>query len=182
MRREKRQVSYETLARITSEVSGARKMERVAEKVVKTLTQELGLKGCALLLLDRRSKELELAASHGLSRRYQEKGPLSATRSIAESLGEHPVAIYDVAEDPRLQYPREAAVEGIASILSVPVRLRGKPVGVLRLYTAEPWEFSFGDITFVQAVAQILALVLDNLRVAGAYKTALEALKGARAA
>jgi signal transduction protein with GAF and PtsI domain len=182
MRREKSQVSYETLARITNEVSSARKLERVAEKVVKALTQELGLKGCALLLLERRSKRLELAAAHGLSRRYLEKGPISAVRSIAESLGDEPVAIYEVAEDPRLQYPREAQVEGIASILSVPVRLRGRSLGVLRLYTAEPWEFSFADITFVQAVAQILALVLDNLRVAGAYKTALEALKGLRAA
>ena len=37
--------------------------------------------------------------------------------NIAKSREEGPVAIYDVSDDPRLQYPEEAKKEGIASIL-----------------------------------------------------------------
>lgn len=41
-----------------------------------------------------------------------DKGPVSAIRSIASSLEDRqPVAIYDVTDDPRIQYP-EAAVKG----------------------------------------------------------------------
>jgi hypothetical protein len=58
--------------------------------------------------------------------------------------------------------------------------LRGKALGVLRLYTAEPWEFSMQDITFVAAIAEMIALVLDNIRTTNAYKTSIDVLKTMR--
>jgi signal transduction protein with GAF and PtsI domain len=182
MRKGRKEINYETLGRISQIISSTKNLGKVAQNIVTTMTEELALKGCALMLLNRRSKKLEVAASHGLSQEYLTKGPLSATRSIAKSLSDGPVAIYKVGEDPRLQYPKEAVKEGIASILSVPVMLRGKPLGVLRLYTADHWEFKMQDLVFVQAVAEIIALVLDNIRVTGAYKNSLDALKSLRAA
>ncbi len=182
MRKGRKEINYETLGRISNIISSSKRLDKVTQLIVTTLSEELSLKGCALWLLNRRNKKLEVAAAHGLSQEYLNKGPLSAARSIAESLSEGPVAIYNVAEDPRLQYPQEAVKEGIRSILSVPVMLRGKPQGVLRLYTAEPWEFKMQDLTFIQAVAEIVALVLDNIRMAGAYKTSIEVLKTLRAA
>jgi GAF domain-containing protein len=82
-----------------------------------------------------------------------------------------------VEDDPRLQYPQAATAEGIASIVSVPIMLRGKPLGALRLYSAQPWEVSQTEMTFLQAIAEIIALALDNLRLTHAYKTAIEVLK-----
>ena len=46
------------------------------------------------------------------------KGPVSALSLIAQSLEDGSVAIYDVTDDPRIQYPEEAKKEGIGSILS----------------------------------------------------------------
>ncbi|MEW5914722.1 MAG: GAF domain-containing protein [Thermodesulfobacteriota bacterium] len=176
------EITYQTLGEICDLISSADKLVRVAQLTVAQLQAKMGLKGCALMLLNRRTRQLEMAASEGLSQSYLSKGPLSASKSIADSLKEGPVAIFDVRDDPRLQYPEEARREGIASILSVPLVLRGRPLGVLRLYTAEPWEFTLADVNSVQAVALILALVLDGLRVAGAYKTSVEALKVLRPA
>ena len=177
---ETNQFNYQTLADICDMISGQRSMKSAAQAIVAYFTSELGLKGAACMLLNRRSKKLEIAASKGLSAFYLNKGPLSATKSISASISDGPVAIFNVRDDPRLQYPDEANREGIQSILSVPMVLRGRPIGVLRLYTAEPWEFSMDQINFVQAVAQMLALVVDNMRVAGAYKTSIEVLKELR--
>lgn len=171
------QINYQTLGEICDIISSAKNMAKVSQLTVTHLSKELGLKGCALMLLNRRTRKLEIAASQGLSAFYLNKGPISAHKSIAASLSEGPVAIHNVRDDPRLQYPEEANREGIESILSVPLILRGKPLGVLRLYTAEPWEFTMADVNFAQAVALMLALVLDSLRIAGAYKTSLEVLK-----
>ncbi|MBU1740349.1 MAG: GAF domain-containing protein [Proteobacteria bacterium] len=170
-------VNYETLRRVSEAISSAQELDDVSQQIVHSLQQALNLKGCALLLWDRKSDELIIAAASGLSQRYLKKGPISARKSIAASLRDGPVAIYDVEDDPRLQYPLEAKVEGISSILSVPVILRGRPLGVLRLYTAEPWEFSEQDIIFGQAVAEIVALVLDNVRLYKGMKSSIEALK-----
>ncbi|KIX14723.1 GAF domain-containing protein [Dethiosulfatarculus sandiegensis] len=180
MRKGKNVINYETLGAISHIISSASDMVDVCHHVVSQLTTALELKGCAILLLNRTSRELEVAASNGLSQEYLHKGPLSALKSITASLEEGPVAIYDVSDDPRIQYPEAAEEEGIASILSVPIMLRGKVLGVLRLYTGEPWEFSMQDITFVAAIAEMIALVLDNIRTTHAYKTSIDVLKTMR--
>lgn len=180
MRKTKRELNYQTLGEITDIISSARDMIEVAPRVVETLSRTMGLKGAALLLLNKKTGELENGASFGLSQRYLDKGPISSAKSIADSLRDGPVAIHNVEEDPRLQYPREAVIEGIKSILSVPIILRGKPLGVIRLYTEEEWEFHNQDLVFAQAVASIIALVLDNMRMTHAYKTSIDALKGLR--
>jgi signal transduction protein with GAF and PtsI domain len=180
MRMTKGEISYESLSAICDSISSAQDLADVGYHVVRQLTGALGLKGCSLMLLDHRTKELQIGAAYGLSDRYLHKGPISALKSIAQSLEEGPVAIYNVSDDPRLQYPKEAEQEGIKSILSVPMVLRGRPLGVLRLYTAEPWEFTMQDLTFVTAIALMVGLVLDNLRATNAYKTSLDVLKHMR--
>ncbi len=177
MRKKVKELNYETLGKISAIISSMKDLGNASEHIVHTLVQAWGLKGCALLLLNRRSNKLEVAASAGLSETYLSKGPISAERSIAASLSEGPVAIHDVEDDPRLQYPGEAVKEGIKSIVSVPMVLRGKPLGALRLYSAEPWETTMAELTFLQAIAEIVALVVDNLRISHAYKTSIEVLK-----
>lgn len=180
MRKGKSIINYQTLGQISEIISSSTDMDDVCHHVVAQLTNALDLKGASLMLLNWQTKELEVAASNGLSQEYLDKGPLSGLKSIAESLDQGPVAIYDVTDDPRLQYPTQAEKEGIASILSVPIKLRGRVLGVLRLYTAEPWEFTMEDITFVAAIAEMIALVLDNIRTTNAYKTSIEVLKNLR--
>lgn len=173
-------INYETLSQISHMVSSSRDMDDVATHIVHSLVDVLDLKGCALMLLDRGTDELHVAASHGLSDTYLNKGPLSALQSIAESLKEGPTAIYDVNDDPRLQYPKAAVAEGIKSIMSVPIIIRDKPIGVLRLYTHTPWDFTDQDMIFTQAVAEIIGLVLDNLRMYKGLKSSIDVLKELR--
>jgi GAF domain-containing protein len=74
------------------------------------------------------------------------------------------VAIFDVTDDPRIQYPDAARKEGIASILSVPIYVRGEIIGAMRVYTGEPWEFTLEDVNLVQALAQIAGVLIDMCR------------------
>jgi len=140
----------------------------------------LEVKGCALFLVNRRSEELELAAAFGLSRNYLNKGPVSAIKSIAATFRDGPVAIAEVADDPRIQYPAEARKEGIASILSVPMIIHGNAIGALRIYTATPAEFTIDDVTFAQAIAQLAALAIDSSRLRLGLKNSIEILKTMR--
>ena len=156
----KQLISYETLIRFTNAISHSRDPEEVVLMTVEGIKTALDVKGCALFIINREKNELELAASHGLSDEYINKGPLSSLQSIAQVLADEPVAIYDVANDPRIQYPEAAKKEGISSILSVPVIARGELIGALRVYTSEPWEFTLEDVSFVQALAQIAGMAI----------------------
>jgi len=160
----KQLINYETLLKVTKAMSMSTKPEEVVQLTVDSVKASLEIKGCALFLIDPKKNVLEVAASCGLSSEYLRKGPLSSIRSIGQSLTEGPVAIYDVADDPRIQYPQAAKKEGIASILAVPIYSRGNVIGSMRVYSAEPWEFTLEDVNFVQALAQIAGVLIDMCR------------------
>ncbi len=178
----KQLINYETMIRITKGISHSRDPEEVVLITVEGIKTALDAKGCALFLINRKTRELEMAASYGLSDRYINKGPLSALQSIAQSLEDGPVAIFDVSDDPRIQYSEEAKEEGIASILSVPIITRGKLAGALRVYTSEPWEFTLEDVNFVQALAQIAGMAIEMSRLYQGQKEAIDILKSMREA
>ena len=124
-------LNYETLIKVTRSLSKVKDPETIIQMTVESVTSALGLKGCALFLMNRKSNELEVAASSGLSDDYLNKGTVSALHSIAASLKDGPVAVYDVSDDPRIQYPEAAQKEGIASILSVPIFVGDERLGFL---------------------------------------------------
>jgi len=178
---EKPVINYETLIRITKAISTIRDPEEIVLVTVEGVTHALNVKGCTLFLFSPKSDELKLAGSYGLSDEYLDKGPISSLRSIASSLQDgQPVAIFDVADDPRIQYPEAALKEGIASILSVPIISGDKAIGCVRVYTAEPWEFTLNDVNFLQAVAQIVGMALEMCRVNRGFKDSIDILKTMR--
>lgn len=176
----KQLINYETMVRIAKGISHSKDPEEVVLMTVEGIKTALDAKGCALFLINRKTHELEIAGSYGLSDKYVNKGPLSALQSIAQSLEEGPVAIYDVSDDPRIQYPEEATEEGIVSILSVPVIIHGKLAGALRVYTSEPWEFTLDDVNFVQAIAQIVGMAIEMSRLYQGQKETIDILKSMR--
>ena len=173
-------LNYETLSTVTKAISHSKNPEEVALMTVESVKTVLDAKGCTLFLINRKTNELELAASYGLSDEYLNKGPISALRSIAQSSEEGPVAIYDVMDDPRIQYPEEARKEGIASLLSAPIVVGGKLIGAMRVYTSEPWEFSMDDLNIVQALAQMAGMAINMARYVKGYKSSIDVLKSMR--
>ncbi len=105
----------------------------ITENIVKLIN----VKACTIFLLDKIQNKLDVSASYGLSETYLRKGPLDADKSIAETLDGKIVLIQDTSNDPRIQYPEEAKREGIASVLSVPMTVKGQIIGVLRIYISE---------------------------------------------
>lgn len=175
---EKPTINYETLVRITKAISTIQDPEEVVLITVEGVTHALNVKGCALFLFSEKSDELRLAGYYGLSNEYIDKGPISAIRSIASSLQDRqPVAIYDVTDDPRIQYPEAAVKEGIASILSTPIIIGDQLVGCMRVYTAEPWEFTLSDVNFVQAVAQVVGMGMEMCRVNKGLRESIDILE-----
>ena len=172
----KQLINYETLLKITKAMSMSRDPEKVVLLTVESIKTALDIKGCALFLVNPKSDELEVAASCGLSKEYLNKGPVSSLKSISQSLQEGPVAIYDVADDPRIQYPEAAKDEGIASILSVPIVVRGNVIGAMRVYTSQKWEFTLEDVNFVQALAQMAGMLIDMCRLYEGQNEMIEVL------
>jgi len=174
---ENQDLHYDTLCRVTAAVSQSKDPEKVFLLAVETLKTALGAKGCSLFLIDVKTEELGLAASAGLSQDYINKGPVKHMGSLKSSLEDGPLTIHNVAEDSRIQYPEQAVAEGIVSILSVPIKMHGRVEGIIRIYSAEPWDFALKDVNLLQAVAQITGMAIDLGRLYKGYDTSIEILK-----
>ena len=171
---------YDTIIKLTTAISQCKDPEEVALITAESVKTAFKAKGCSVFLVDRETNELGLVASSGLSREYLTKGPIHFMQTIQEARDAVPIAIYDVFDDPRIEYPEAAKKEGIASLLGVPIISHNKVIGALRVYTDAPWEFSFNDITLVQAVALICGMTMDMCRMYKGYKTSIEILKNMR--
>jgi GAF domain-containing protein len=155
---------YRTLYHISVAINSSLDPETVLETIARHTAGTLEVKACSIMLLSPDRRELLHSASHGLSDWYVRKGALRVDESMAETLKGRSVAIMDAGTDPQVQYREQAVREGIASMLSVPIRLRGEIVGLMRLYSAETREFSDEESEFVEAVANLGAIALENAR------------------
>jgi len=119
-------------------------------------------KGCCIMLLDEREKQLFTVSSYGISEEYLEKGPLFVDDKHGAFAKNKPVFLKDIRTDPRVQYPEEAAKEGIVSMLSIPITIRDEPIGLIRLYHSESKEFHEEDIDTLGVMSSQLGVVIEN--------------------
>ncbi|MCK5512478.1 MAG: GAF domain-containing protein [Thermodesulfovibrionia bacterium] len=159
---------------ITKAVSSTLHVNEVLNMIVKKIPEVMGLKAATIRLLDHTGKKLKLAAAYGLSKKYLNRGPVDTEENIREALNEKPVAIYDVTTDSRVIYQKEAAEEGIKSMLTLPVIARGKILGILRLLTDKPKYFSQQEIDFAASLAEQCGTAIENATMYGKIKNEYE--------
>jgi signal transduction protein with GAF and PtsI domain len=145
--------------------------------IVKSVVNLLNVKGCGVNLMDETKKKLETRISFGLSEKYLTKGPIDTDKSMKESTEGKTIFIEDVANDPRIQYPSEAKDEGIVSILSIPLKAKEKVIGVLRVYTGEPRQFTDTEMDLVNKFAEQAGIALMNAKLYQVVKDDYESLK-----
>jgi len=155
---------YTALHQATLTISSSLELDQVLQSVVRSITEAMQVKACALRLLDPRTGQLHFSAGYGLSGDYLAKGPVEVDRSPidSETLCGAPVIIPDVRIDSRFQYKEAARREGIVSVLCVPLEVHGKAIGVLRVYTGEVCTFHEDDIQFLTVLASLSALAIEN--------------------
>jgi len=156
----------QALMRISQSISSTLSLDDVLQMIVENAARILGMKAASLRLLDEEKKTLKVRAAYGLSKSYLEKGPVELEKSTIdrECLKCKIIAIREVRKDRRLQYGEELMREGITSLLSIPLAVRGYAIGVLRVYTSAPYTFSESDIDFLSALACQGAIAIENAR------------------
>ncbi len=147
---------------VTKAVSFSLRPKDVLDMIVRKVPEVMNVKAATVRLLDHTGEKLTIVAAYGLSERYLNKGPVDAEKNVTEALKENPVAIYDVSTDHRIRYKAEAEEEGIKSMLTLPVIARGKVLGILRLLTGEPREFSRQEIDFTASLAEVCGIAIAN--------------------
>ncbi len=160
--REERQA----LATVAQAISSSLNLDDVLKSIVKSAAETLDFKGASVRLLDQEEKHLAIKATYGLSEAYLEKGPVEVEKSPLdrEILSGKAVRVREEEMESKLQYPEETRREGIRSMFGLPLQIRGKAVGVLRVYASAPYLFTADDEEFLTALANQGAIAIENAR------------------
>jgi GAF domain-containing protein len=124
------------------------------------------VKASSIRILDSRGKKLIMGGYSGLSNGYIRKGPVLVEESGLDkkALKGETSWLRNAQTDENFQYKDRAKAEGITSVLVVPLMVEDKAIGVLRVYTGEEREFDHDEKRFVEAVANLSAIALENAR------------------
>jgi signal transduction protein with GAF and PtsI domain len=156
----------EGLTQVSRTIISPLYLDEMLGVVAEMTARVMGAQAVVLYLLDEPSGRLVVRAAHNTSLSQR------ATRSFA--LGEgvvgevarqaKPLAVPDVRADPRYSSHDLAAREGLVSLLSVPLTVRDRIVGVLSCYTDTPHDFGPKEIDLFSTLANQTALAIENAR------------------
>lgn len=145
----------------------ARTWDELLETVVDGTRDALHADVTSLYLLDRDGAYLTLAATNGLDR-YQigrARVPFGEGVTGRVAASREPLAIRDVRSDPRFLWVRGIDQRRfIASMLSVPLSWNDQVVGVLNVQTERERDFRDADVDQLQAIADLLAGIVEKGR------------------
>lgn len=163
---------------LAASINASLDLKDILQALTTDVAKAIGVKAATIRLLDEERTNLKLVASYGLSEKYLNKGAISAEKSIAEALMGKPVVVKDASADKGVQYKKEKQEEGIVSILCVPIKAKEEVIGVLRLYSATPRDFTEDDIMQVTALAYQGGLAIQNAGLYLMLKSDMNELKG----
>jgi signal transduction protein with GAF and PtsI domain len=169
---------FSALYDVAKVINASLDLPQVLNQVVEVVAATMGVKASSLRLLDRGRKRLLLAATHGLTAGYVRKGPVLVAKSGLDrkAIKGETVWIKDAKTDKNFQYGDRAREEGIASVFVVPLMVGKKAIGVVRVYSDKIRAFSEQETRFLEAVAHLSALAIENARLHQELKTEYDLL------
>ncbi|OHB65049.1 MAG: hypothetical protein A2Y77_10290 [Planctomycetes bacterium RBG_13_62_9] len=154
-------------------VAGDFSLQEVLDKLAEAAVKIIGAKACSIRLLDEEAKDLRMRSTYGLSEEYRNKGVVTKDDPvITAAFAGKAVVIDDMRVDGRVHFKEATIKEGLVSQLTVAMRFRNEPIGVLRLYGPKPADFTEADIVVARAVASQCAVAITNAKL---YAEAIEA-------
>ena len=155
---------FEALTEVSRAVVSDLYLEDILKLIVMVTAEVMNSNIVSIMLLNESTGKLETKATQAVSREYLNKPPLSLGEGIAGRAAKEnkPIQVLDVRKDSRYFNKSIAEKENLCSLLSVPMSVRGKVIGVLSCYTSSPHEFSPEETALLTALSSQAAVAIEN--------------------
>jgi len=176
---QKKVKQLEAISKISKTVVSNRYLKEILQLIVTITTQVMDLKLSSILLLDEKKKELIISATLSSNQEYIEKPNLKIDDSISGMVVREkmPITVLDVTKEKNYRYPEIAKKEGVVSMLSVPMMVKDKVIGVINVYTEKEHIFTKEEVELLQVIADQAAVAIENTRLNEEVFAAKEALE-----
>src|SRR4030042_2479186 len=132
------------LLEISKAIASGLYLEDVLRLIVTVTANLMDSKICSLWILDEKDQKLKLKATQSISEEYLKERSLAIGEGVVGSVALHnqPMAIFNVLEEPLYKEKDLAKKEGLFSMLSVPMCIKDRVIGVINCYTYSLHSFS----------------------------------------
>jgi len=164
MRRKALQLN--TLSQVSETVASNRLIEDVLQLIVTMTAQMMNSKICSIMLVEEQKDEIRIVATQSLSDTYRRKPPIKIGHSISGRAvkEQQPIYVPDVTKEGGFFYQDVAKQEGLCSLLSVPMMIKERAIGVINSYTSAFHVFTPEERTILQAIANQAAVAIEHTR------------------
>jgi len=168
----------EALSKIANLITSGLYLDELLRLVVNVTAEIMHSKICSLMLLDPEKKELVIRATQSISEAYNKKPNIKLGEGIAGEVAESkkPICVLDVREDIRYVNRDIAKKEGLCSLASVPLAVKGRVIGVLNCYTSGKHKFAKSEMDVLTTLANQAAVAIENAELDLRARSAEEAL------
>lgn len=153
-------------------------LEELLRLIVNVTAKLMNSKICSLMLLDPEKKELVIKATQSVSEAYNKKPNIKLGEGIAGRVAQENKIIcsLDVREDSRYINREIAIKEGLVSLASIPLAVKGRVIGVLNCYTSKRHKFTKSELQVLTILANQAAIAIENAELDIRARTAEEEL------
>jgi signal transduction histidine kinase/putative methionine-R-sulfoxide reductase with GAF domain len=152
------------LLEISKAIASGLYLEDILRLIVTVTANLMDSKICSLWILDEKDKKLKLKATQSISEEYLKERNLAMGEGVVGhvALRNQPMAILNVLKDPLYKEKDLAKKEGLVSMLSVPMCIKDRVIGVINCYTSYPHSFSKSEEEMLTTVANQAAICIEN--------------------
>lgn len=177
MRRKANQ--FDRLVKVSESIASEKYLDEILNLIVLVTAEMLDSKICSIMLLDERKNELSIRATQSLSEDYKKKPNIKVSQSLSGEavLARKAKMYFDVRMEEKYAYRDLAMKEGLTSMLSVPMIVKERIVGIISVYTKRPHVFSQEEINVLQMVSNQAAIAIENTKLVEETVKAKEALE-----
>ena len=145
-------------------ITGTLNLEKVLETIVEKASHLMNTKVSSLMLLSSAGDELVIKAVHGGGMDYTLKPNLKVDESLIGQVvrTKKPLMILDVRKEKGYRYLDLAKKVGLCSLLSVPMMVKERIIGVINTYTATQHRFTSEEIQLLSSLADQSAIAIEN--------------------
>jgi signal transduction protein with GAF and PtsI domain len=154
----------EALTRISKAITSDRYIEDILRLVVTVTAETMRSKICSLWLLDDSDHALKLRATQSMSEDYLKERSLKIGEGIVGqvALTRKARSVPSVLKEPDYKEKELARKEGLVSMLSVPMVVKDRVIGVINCYTSYPHKFTETEKNVLITVASGAAVAIEN--------------------